>query len=147
MTTLHLHSSSEKPKRSKAPSIFLTEQQKWEVATYCIENRGVVQEPNGKFTVYRVGQTQLAKEVSENLFKVNNSHIVSSMQFYNTVCELTANLPVVPQQESMQEEMLRIEIIKLKTQIDNLNSDAAYSQKIINDYKERFAQITKLAKT
>ena len=146
MNTLHLPSLQPKPTRSKAPSIHLTDAQKWAVAKYCIENRGIIQDKDGKFTIYRVGQSQLAKEVSDALFKINNNHIASSMSFYNIVCELTDNLPMIPAHESVQEEILKIEIEKLRNDLKLSQDELMKAAILIKNYKDRIAQILMLTK-
>lgn len=137
--------------RTKA--IYLTEAQMWKVAKYCIENKGVSQGPDGKFTNFRVVKGQLAKECSKDLFNVTPHGIDKSIIFYNTVCELTNNLAIVPPQESVEATMLKIEQEKLNKNIETLEkavSDLAATNKLltarISNYQERLSQVAKLAK-
>ena len=140
---------------SKTPAIRLTPTQKWEVAKYCIEHKGVIiKYTDGQLNPiyeFRVGQSLLAKEISERLFKINSTHLKDCMEFYLTVIILSDNLPVIPKEATVEEDMLKIELTKkeeiikrLQDQIKELNNICETHKVTVANYKDRFIQIRKL---
>lgn len=137
---------------TKKRSIYLTNQQKWEIAKYCIENK-CVRQNNGKlFNFWRVTPKVSAEEVNNwndreqiSFPTVNEYHIKSSVDFYNEVCLMTDNLPEVPKHESVQEEILKIEITKLNQRIEKLQQAALDFAATMKVCKDRFDQIKKLS--
>lgn len=131
--------------RKKA--LYLTIQQKYEVAKYCIEHKGVTQDQTGKFTVFRVIPSKLAIEVNDCLAidGITGHHVSDSIYFYNVVAELTNNLPTIPLTSSVQEDILTAEVQRLKMELATSQAELMKAAGIINNYKERFVQIRKLA--
>ena len=140
-------------------AIHLNEAQMWQIAQYCIEHKGVVQGEDGKWNKFRVSRKLLAEEVSKNLFKsetfkLNDYQVGKSVNFFNTVCEITEKYVVSPPaQESVECDILKVEITKLKVEVERLHKEnetnvARYNKimKDIYNYKETFSEISKLAK-
>jgi hypothetical protein len=101
----------ESPRKMRGKAIRLTELEKWTVATYCIENKCVMIDKEGKFTRYRMMMKHIVDEVTSLLGKkVNDYHIKDSMQFYDTICEITKLMPNIPAQDSAEEEVLKQEL-------------------------------------
>lgn len=147
---------------SKRAKQSLTSQEKWTIAKYCIESKIVIQGKDGKFTHWRVkGKlaydelNQWNKEENMGLPPVTDYRIKESVNFYNEIADLTNNLPAVPAvQETMEMDMLKVEISKLKAQVEQqaetikgMQSYAVKCDTVIANYKERFSQIRKLATT
>ena len=137
---------------ARSNPIRLTPTQKWEVAKYCIEHKGVLltlAEPE-KYKM-RMFVGSLAREFSEANFKIKPNHIKDSLNFYFTVCELTNNLPVIPKEATVEEDILKIDITKkeliikdLQDQVKTLNDVCETYRVTVANYKERFTQIRKL---
>lgn len=108
----------------KSGLIRLTDTQKWEVAKYCIEHKGVVEDPTKeKKYKFRIFQKELAEEISNKLFKINTNHLGVCMDFYITVCNLTENFPELPKEvkvETVQDDTLKIRIEKLEGELSLL---------------------------
>lgn len=105
----------ETPMRKKAPSIRLRDDEKWFIATYCIEERLVGADPDGKFTRYRMYLKDIVEEINNSKLierTINEYHVKDSMGFWRNINELTKIVPKVPIQESVQEEILKIELNK-----------------------------------
>lgn len=137
---------------SKKKSIYLTNSQKWEIAKYCIENKCVRQNQGKLFNYWRVTPKIAAEEINNwvkqesiNIPIVNEYHIKSSIDFYNEICTLTNNLPEIPKNESVQEEILKIEIQKLNDKILKLQEAQKDYAATITVCKKRFDEIKKLA--
>lgn len=129
-------------------AVYLNIEQKWEVAKYCIEHKGIMQDKTGIFSIFRVVPSKLAIEVNEcfsELGGVSGHHITDSVLVYNTIAKLTNNLPVVPLTSSVQEDMLTAEVELLKGELKKSQDELLKAAGIINNYKERFLQIRKLA--
>lgn len=137
---------------AKKKSIYLTNPQKWEIAKYCIENKCISQRDNKAFTYWRVHPKVAAEEINNwirdnqyDIPNVNEYHTKNSVDFYNEICLMTNNLPEIPKQESVQEEMLKIEIQKLNGKIEKLQETAKDFAATMKVCKDRFDQIKKLA--
>lgn len=85
----------------------MSDEQKFEVARYCIETRCVIANVNPDGTIeylWRVQQTMTAKEVCKDLgITVTPSHLRSSLEFHALVCKLSGKMPVYPAMESPME--------------------------------------------
>ena len=130
----------------------LIDEQKWEIAKYCIQTRNVIIGPDGKFSNWRVTQTKSAEEVNTwneaeimGLPKVTAYSCKISLDFYNLVADLTNNLPVVPPQESVQEDMLKIEIEKLNNELRISQEELRKAATVIKGYQDILTQIKKFA--
>lgn len=130
----------------------LTEEQMWSVVKYCIEHKGITQDENGDFLKFRVSQKNLVEEISRELFIITPHSLTKSIQWHKAICDLFGNKPIAPPpQESVQEDMLKIEVAKLKNEINNLtemlnraNNIANNQGRTILEFKNRLDQIKKL---
>lgn len=115
----------------RANAIHLTYAQRWQVAKYCIEHKGVTQGEDGKFTNFRVGQSTLVREFNESGadFVVSIHSIKESMNFYNIVAELTNNLPEIPKQDENNTEI----IASYEKAITTIETEKNKLKKIIDD--------------
>lgn len=122
-------------KAPKKTALRLSNSDKWKIATYCIENRCVVQDikiPEHPFTEWRVGFAQTVKEINNSDLnlpeEINVVHVKGAIEFYNEVCILTNKMPVPPPvQDTVREDMLVAELSRLKIDLTNLTAqnDAA----------------------
>lgn len=115
----------------RANAIHLTYAQRWQVAKYCIEHKGVVQDQFGKFTIFRVGQSTLVREFNESGadFVVTLHTLKESVTFYNIVAELTNNLPEIPSKDEMDSDLEA----EYKQAVAELQTSKGKLQKIIDD--------------
>lgn len=108
-------------RRKRKPPVFLTEQEKWAIAVYCIENKCVMIDNEGKFTRYRMFFKHIKEEVESLIGKqVNEYHIKDSMDFYHTINDIVKLVPHVPLQESVQEDQLKAELQRVMASRDEL---------------------------
>lgn len=132
----------------RANAIHLSSAQRWQVAKFCIENRGVVQDQGGKFTIWRVSISTLVKEWNEehaDYFMVTTHALKQSVEFYNEICELTNNLPEVPKVEN--DEVLKLqEEIKLRDNtIAVLQSSLANTRTVVENLLGNMREIRQIA--
>lgn len=127
----------------------MSEEQKFEVARYCIENRCVIAATNPDGTIdylWRVQQTTTAQEVTKDLgIKVTPSHLRSALDFHALVCKLSGNMPVYPAMESPM-EMDRLvgenkrylaEIERLKSQIGKLDDELRIKANALSNHNDK----------
>lgn len=139
----------------KRKQTHLDEPQKWQIAKYCIESKVVTLGKDGKFSNWRVQQSKSAEEINQwnieesiGLPKLSSYHTKNSIDFYNLVADLTQNLPTVPpQQETVEADMLKAEIARLKSELSTAIEKITKAEMQVSNYKERFSQIRKLVTT
>lgn len=110
------------PKARKAKT-YLSETDKWNIAKYCIEHKCVVLDKDGRFLRFRMAIRSICEELNPNW--VGNSPlkewaVKSSMEFYNTVLDLTGKMPDVPVQDTVQDDILKAENAKLSKRVEDL---------------------------
>ena len=113
----------DEPKKGKRKQTYLSDIEKWLIATYCIEHKCVMVDRDGKFTRLRMFLTSIMEEINTEKVidhKITEHHIKTSLEFFNSVVELTKCLPKVPPQESLQEEILKIEVQRKTREADEL---------------------------
>lgn len=117
--------------RKKA--IHLTNKQKWKVAKFMIENKGVklVDKEDGDVTyIFRMKLIELAKEVSIEVTPIRATHVKDCMDFYLEVCKMTNNLPQIPKEEGYLKE-----VEELKLVIKNMEEIEKLYKATIEDHK------------
>ncbi len=124
--------ANNKTSRKKNPAVFLTDHDKWELAKYMIENKLVYLDKEGKFIKFRMFVKGIIEEVkSLDRFKdmnIRDHQLRVALGFYETVNSILGHPISVPIQDSLQEDMLKIELSKVMTerdklrkQVDNMN--------------------------
>ena len=113
-------------KKVRKEPVRLTMQEKWEVARYMIESKLVTVDTEGKFTRFRNFEKDILAEINEVELLPGKElsggfHLKDSLEFYHTCCTITNNLPKIPIQDSVQEEMLKIELHKVMRERDELS--------------------------
>lgn len=136
----------------RANAIHLSHAQRWAVAKFCIENKGVTQDSSGKFTIFRVSPSVLLKEwlAQEKTFAASLHSIKDSVNFYNTICELTNNLPVVPEPDEMNSELeteYKKAIVLLESEKEKLQKTVADQNAIIANLLLNMQEIRKIAQS
>lgn len=135
--------------KTRATPKFLSVTQEWQVAKFCIESKGVVQDKNGEFNVYRVPVSTLMHEFNAQQgeeFKITAHHIKKSMETYHEICVVTQNLPKVPVVDDSS--LVLEETIKLKDDtIASLKASIEHQRKIIEAYAKNMSDIRAIAST
>lgn len=149
---------------TKRKQVYLTNSQKYEIASFCIENRNVIQDIDPRieiekdkfypYTIWRVKQSHTAKEFNDKMGAmwptISTHHIVASIEFFNEICELTGRLPEPKAvQETVEMDMLKIENVKLSNLVAVQNKQAEENAKLtvaltekISKYQEALHRIT-----
>jgi len=155
---------TENPKTRK--QTYLSNKQKWEVASYCIEHRCVIQDidPKEKISpdkfyphdLWRVTVTQTVNEINkeniEGMPVLKLHHIKSSVEFFNEICELTGKFP---EPSAVISTVEMDQLVVRNTQLENtikgvqkttasLNELVAKQQHEIEAYKQALISIGKL---
>ena len=110
------------PKKRQS-KIYITEADKWKIATYCIEHKCVVLDKEGRFSRFRMRVSDICFELNACPFelpKIKEYAVKHSMDFYNIVLDLTGKMPEVPLQDTVQDDILKAENTKLKQRISDL---------------------------
>lgn len=138
----------------RANAIHLDESQMWDIVKYVVEHKGVVQDGAGDFLQFRVSKKLLAEEVSKNLgIKINSYQIEKSVLWHAKICNLFGNKMISPPaQESVEEDRLKIENMKLQRENEHMNLINEQNRVLINqlnltlnNYRDVFNQINRLA--
>ena len=113
-------------KKQRKEPVRLDMFEKWEVAKYMIEQKLVTVDDKGRLTRFRNFEKDIIEEINElevipNKKLTGGFHLKDSLDFYYVVCTLTNNLPKIPLQDSVQEEMLKVELHKAMNERDELN--------------------------
>lgn len=153
--------TTEKIKRTKT---YLTSKQKWAIATYCIENRNVIQDIDpknivkGKFypySIWRVRISDTAKEINKQQLIVNDKclpeptpqQIVIGVEFYNEICEVTQHHPEPkPIQETVEMDQLKITNKRLETDIKEMSANYQKLDTLYKDNLVKFKDMQKILK-
>jgi len=109
------------PPERKSP-VRLTLENKWKIASFCIENRNVVN-VDGEI-LFRVQATQTAKEINAaNLVGTNITgyHVSDAIDTYKRICEMTKQMPFQTPQDSVKEDKLVAEVTAKNLEIERLN--------------------------
>lgn len=128
----------------RKPAKFLSDEEKYEIYKYAIENRCLFQ--NNENFEYRVSATQIARELC-TLGKVTNitsHHVQESIKKVINWQKILDKLPAVPQ-ETVELDQLKIkntravrEIEELKAKIENLEKNLSKQN---NDASEKLKRI------
>lgn len=135
-------------------AIHLSNSQKWQVATFCIENKCVIPDPtlNEIKFIWRVKRTQTCKEISEHLFEINENHLDQSINFYLEVCEITKKMPSIPPIQdtvemdrlTAQNKRLENDIKEITTKFDQMQHERNNCVKKIHEWEVNLKAISKL---
>lgn len=120
------------PRKEK---VILTEDEKFAVATYCIENMCVTQDESGDFTKFRVKYVDIAAEVYAKgvITRAINTHQVKqSVEFFTKMTKLLNAKPQLVVRDDVQSDMLKAENAKLIQRIEELE---AHIKKVEEAYK------------
>lgn len=143
-----------KESKVRANAVYLNEEQMWDMVKYIIENRGVVQDENKDFLKFRVAKKTLADELSKIYSLKIGAHQVEKMvNWHAKICNLFGNKPIAPPpQESVEEDRLKIENAKLKSDINILQeqlhkyANTELSQReLLGIYKIKLTKIVGIA--
>jgi hypothetical protein len=108
------------PVERKSP-VRLTLENKWKIATYCIENRNIVN-VDGEI-LFRVQATTTAKEINAaNLVGTNVTgyHVTDAVDTYRRICEMTKQMPFQSPQDSVREDVLVAQLKQKEQEIEEL---------------------------
>lgn len=122
---------------SKRTQTYLSNKERWAIATYCIENRCVIQDVHAypkdgpqpafiPFTLWRVKKKNVCVEIKNDCdgLKISEHHLNQSIEFYNEVCELTGKYPVIPPiEDTVEKDMLTVENKRLKNDIKEITEE------------------------
>jgi hypothetical protein len=116
--------STTKVKKTK---VYLTFKQKWDIASWCIEHRNIIQDIDPKvplekdkfypYVIWRVAITTSAKELNAARhtdipylsFDITAPQLTACIEFFNEMCEITNRFPVpiiTPIQDTVQMDQL-----------------------------------------
>ena len=130
----------------KAHAIRLTLQQKYAIGEYCAQNGAVHTDDKGLFTRYRMTKQAIADEVSEKLFKINSYHLDDCLNIFNWVnAKNDIKIEIKPEQETVQIEMLKIEIEKLKNAVDQKQSNYENLLDVVKNLTDKLNSISKFS--
>lgn len=145
----------------KRKQTYLSNTDRWLVATFCIENRCVIQDIDPRaekgpgftpFTLWRVTKKTACEEVNRELkMDCSSHHLEQSIAFYNEVCVLTQSHPNVPAiQDTVEMDMLTAENKRLKTDIQEITEEfsklkTTYNA-ILKKYSDMFSNMREIAK-
>lgn len=118
----------------KRKQTYLSNTDRWVIATFCIENRCVIQdidlrvEKGNKFipfTLWRVTKKTACEEVNRELkLECSSHHLDQSVAFYNEVCLLTGSHPVVPPvQDTVEMDMLTAANKRLENDLKEVTNE------------------------
>lgn len=125
-----------KTETTKRKQLYLSNEEKWEIAKWCIENKCVIQDIHAykeqgpafiPFTLWRVRKNQAKTELNRLIKSQNENkeytehHLNISVQFYNEICELTGSHPNVPAiEDTVEMDILTAKVKRQENEIKEI---------------------------
>jgi hypothetical protein len=132
------------PTERKSP-VRLTLENKWKIASFCIENRNVVN-VDGEI-LFRVQATQTAKEINQaNLVGTNITgyHVSDAIDTYKRICEMTKQMPFQTPQDSVREDQLIAQVARKEAEVKEWAQKVAEHAVKVNDLMNVLHKISQL---
>lgn len=128
-------------KRVKAPSVYVTNADRYKIAKYLIENNYIIQDPTipeKPFTIWRIIKSIALSELKNSnleLPNINVYHLNQCIDFYNEIAILTHKMPEPPPiQDTVEMDRLTAAIKQKELIIDE-------QRKIIEEFIKHFNSI------